>query len=459
MEKKKKKSLFDHAGIDMLNGPIFKSIVLFAIPILISSVFQQFYNTMDTFIVGRYLGDHSLAAIGSVNSVYDLINGFALGIGNGLAIVTARAYGSRDETTLKKSVAGSIVIGILSSILITIIAAFGIRPLMHAINVPNNVFEEAYSYIIWIILFLTVMFAYNLAAGLLRSIGNSVMPLVFLIFSSLLNIVLDISFITQLHLGVAGAAIATVIAQGISVVLCFIYIARKTKILVPKKEHFAFDKQLYIELLGQGYAMALQSAIVNSGSVILQSGINGLGAYIIAGHTAARKLYMFCNMPFTAMGQGIATFISQNTGANRPDRVREGMRKAYIYDVIVAAAMTVFLGFCAPAMVRFISSSNNPTIVNNGSLYLRIVAPNYAVLGILMQTRSALQGIGQKILPLISSVIEFFGKILFVIVFIPRFKYMAVIFCEPAIWIVMAIYLLWAFWRTPFVRSGKKAKA
>ncbi|MDD6422075.1 MAG: MATE family efflux transporter [Intestinibaculum porci] len=450
-----KKFQLKNTTIDMIHGPIFKSIVLFAIPILISSVFQQLYNTMDTFIVGRFLGDTALAAIGSVNSVFDLINGFALGIGNGLAIVTARAFGSGDQEELKKSVAGSLVIGLASSILITILAFIGIKPLMHAINVPNHVFNQAYSYIIWIILFLTIMFAYNLAAGLLRAIGNSVMPLLFLIFSSLLNVGLDILFITQFHLGVAGAAIATVIAQGISVLLCIIYIIKKTEILIPQRKHFTYDPALYKELLGQGYAMAMQSAIVNSGSVILQSGINNLGADIIAGHTAARKLYMFCNMPFTAMGQGIATFISQNTGAQKPKRIRRAMRDSYLYDLIVAIFMTVFLGFCAPAMVSFISSSHNPTIVNNGSLYLRIVAPNYAVLGVLMQTRSALQGIGQKILPLISSVIEFFGKILFVIAFIPKFKYMAVIFCEPTIWIVMTIYLLFAFWRTDFVKSGR----
>lgn len=450
-----KKFQLKNTTIDMIHGPIFKSIVLFAIPILISSVFQQLYNTMDTFIVGRFLGDTALAAIGSVNSVFDLINGFALGIGNGLAIVTARAFGSGDQEELKKSVAGSLVIGLASSILITILAFIGIKPLMHAINVPNHVFNQAYSYIIWIILFLTIMFAYNLAAGLLRAIGNSVMPLLFLIFSSLLNVGLDILFITQFHLGVAGAAIATVIAQGISVLLCIIYIIKKTEILIPQRKHFTYDPALYKELLGQGYAMAMQSAIVNSGSVILQSGINNLGADIIAGHTAARKLYMFCNMPFTAMGQGIATFISQNTGAQKPKRIRKAMRDSYLYDLIVAIFMTVFLGFCAPAMVSFISSSHNPTIVNNGSLYLRIVAPNYAVLGVLMQTRSALQGIGQKILPLISSVIEFFGKILFVIAFIPKFKYMAVIFCEPTIWIAMTIYLLFAFWRTDFVKSGR----
>ena len=225
-------------NVDMLHGPIFRSIVIFAIPIFISSIFQQFYNAMDTFIVAKYLGGTSLSAIGSVNSVFDLVNGFALGIGNGLAIVTARSYGSGDNTLLKKSVAGSLVIGLISSVLITIIALIGLKPLLIKINVPAHIFNEAYSYIFWIVVFLTIMFAYNLLAGLLRSIGNSIIPLVFLIFSSILNIILDIFFITSLHMGISGAAIATVIAQGVSVILCLIYILKFTPLLIPKKEHF-----------------------------------------------------------------------------------------------------------------------------------------------------------------------------------------------------------------------------
>lgn len=442
-------------NVDMLHGPIFRSIVIFAIPIFISSIFQQFYNAMDTFIVAKYLGGTSLSAIGSVNSVFDLVNGFALGIGNGLAIVTARSYGSGDNTLLKKSVAGSLVIGLISSVLITIIALIGLKPLLIKINVPAHIFNEAYSYIFWIVVFLTIMFAYNLLAGLLRSIGNSIIPLVFLIFSSILNIILDIFFITSLHMGISGAAIATVIAQGVSVILCLIYILKFTPLLIPKKEHFIFDKQLYKELIGQGYAMALQTSIVNGGSVILQSGINGLGEYIIAGHTSARKLYMFCNMPFVSMSHGIATFISQNKGANNPDRVRKGLKNAYLYDLFVTILLTFLLWVFSDNMITFISSSSRPEIIYNGSLYLRIVAPNYFILGILMQTRSALQGIGQKMLPLISSIIELIGKIIFVYVFIPQYHYMAVIFCEPVIWIVMTIYLLYAFWTNDFIKRNR----
>ena len=347
------------------------------------------------------------------------------------------------------------MIGIISSIVITIIASIGIKPLLIAINVSPDLLNEAYSYIIVIVQFLVVMFAYNLCAGLLRAIGNSLMPLVFLIISSVLNIGLDLFFITQLHMGVRGAAVATVIAQGVSVVLCLIYIFKNVPLLVPEKRHFKFDAALYKELLGQGYSMAVMSAIVNAGSVILQSGINGLGSkQIIAGHTAARKLYMFFNMPFTAMAQAASTFVSQNKGAENVSRIRKGMKQMYIYDVVVAAIATVILLLSAPTLVTWISGTTDHTVLYNGSLYLRIVAPNYAVLGVLMQTRFALQGIGQKMLPLVSSIIELVGKIIFVFALIPVFKYMAVIFCEPVIWVVMTIYLLIVFWRDPFIKEA-----
>lgn len=455
MENVKKKS-FLKMDVDLLNGPIFKALVIFAIPLFISNVFQQLYNTVDTMIVGNYLGDQSLAAIGSCTSIYDLLVGFGLGIGNGLAIVTARSFGSKDETLLKKSVASSIVIGVVVSLLITIIGSLFLYPLLQALNTPSEIINEAYSYISMITLFIIVMFAYNLCAGLMRAIGNSVMPLIFLVVSSLLNIFLDILFITQINMGVRGAAIATVISQGASVVLCIFYIMKKAQLLLPEKEHFVFDKELYKEMLGQGFSMGFMSCIVSAGSVILQYGINGLGTLTIAGHTAARKLYMFFNMPFTAMAMAISTFVSQNKGANQGKRIRQAMHYAYIYDIVTAIIVTVILWLFAPILVKLISGSSESVVLNNGSLYLKIVGPFYAVLGILMQTRFALQGLGKKILPLISSIIEFVGKIIFVLIFIPRFQYMAVIFCEPAIWCVMTTQLVYSLYTNPFIIAAKK---
>lgn len=451
MESAKRK--FFNIDVDLIHGPIFQSLIIFAVPLLISNIFQQLYNTVDTMIIGNYLGDVSLAAIGSCTPVYDLLVGFALGIGNGLAIVTARSYGSQDIKLLKKSVGASIVIGTAVSIGLTVIGLIFLKPLLLVLNTPQEIISEAYSYIFIIVLFIIVMFAYNLCAGLMRAIGNSIMPLIFLIISSVLNIFLDLLFITQFNTGIDGAAIATVISQGISVILCIIYIMKKIHILLPRKEHFIFDKNLYQELLGQGFSMGFMNSIVSAGSVILQYGINNLGYLIIAGHTAARKLYMFFNMPFTAMALAISTFVSQNKGANQQKRIKKALKDAYIYDVIMAAAVTVIIILGRSSLVKLISGSNESVVLENGTLYLMIVSPFYAILGILMQTRYALQGIGQKLLPLISSVIEFIGKIIFVFIFIPKFQYMAVIFCEPVIWCMMCIQLVYSFYHHPYIKN------
>ena len=455
MENIKKKHFFQ-SDVDLIHGPIFQSLMMFALPLLVSNIFQQLYNTVDTMVVGNYLGDVSLAAIGACTSIYDLLVGFALGIGNGLAIVTARSFGSQDKELLKKSVASSLVIGVMVSLALTIIGMTFLYPLLEILNTPLDIIQEAYSYISVIVLFIFVMFAYNLCAGLMRAIGNSVMPLVFLIVSSLLNVVLDILFITQFHMGIQGAAVATVVSQGVSVVLCIIYIFKKTQILLPSKKHFQIDEELYKELLGQGFSMGFMSSIVSAGSVILQYGINNLGYLIIAGHTAARKLYMFFNMPFTAMALGISTFVSQNRGANQRERIQKAMKYAYIYDVIMATIVTIIILIFGPSLVKLISGSSESIVLDNGTLYLMIVGPFYAILGILMQTRYALQGLGQKLLPLVSSVIEFIGKIIFVFVFIPQFEYMAVIFCEPVIWCVMCLQLVYSLYTNPYMKGQQE---
>ena len=291
-----------HLKVDLLKDNILKALLIFALPILIANIFQQLYNTMDTMIVGNFLGDTSLAAISACGAVYELLIGFALGVGNGLSIVTARSYGANDEQLIKKSVAGSIVIGIGLTLVIMLISVIFLYPLLTLLHTPANIIDEAYSYISVVTIFVGVMFAYNLCAGLLRAIGNSVMPLVFLIISSIINVILDLLFITQFQMGVQGAAIATVIAQGISVFLCMIYIYQKTPILIPQKQHFAFDQELYKELLGQGFSMGFMMSIVSAGTVILQSSINGFGYLIIAGHGTARKLNSFCMMPAGTVG-------------------------------------------------------------------------------------------------------------------------------------------------------------
>ena len=438
-------------NVDLMHGPIFKSLVVFMLPIFVSNLFQQLYNTVDTMIVGNVLGDTALAAIGSCGSIYELLVGFGLGIGNGLAIVAARSYGAQDHDLLKKTVAGSLVIGLIASLCITLAGAVGLRPLLVLLDTPAEILEDAYRYIIVIDYGVLVMFAYNLCAGLLRAIGNSFMPLVFLLLSSGLNILLDLLFIARMGMGVQGAAVATVISQGVSVLLCIAYVFAKVKLLLPEKKHFRVGRHLYWELFSQSISMGLMSSIVSAGSVVLQYGINGLGTLVIAGHTAARKMFMFTDMPLLSMASAGSTFVSQNCGAGQPDRVRKGMKEIYLYSVVVAVAAVLLMRVAAPWMVAFVSGSSEPIVLENGARYLLWNAPFYAVLGILLSTRYALQSLGNKVLPLFSSVIELVGKVVFVVLFIPKFGYDAVILCEPIIWCVMAAYLVAVYRHDPFV--------
>ena len=451
----RKKNLFQ-MNVDLMHGPIFRSLVLFMLPILISNLFQQLYNTVDTMIVGNVLGDTALAAIGSCGAIYELLVGFGLGIGNGLAIVAARAYGAQDEDLLKRTVAGSLVIGLAASLTITTAGFFGLRPLLELLDTPAEILEDAYRYIIIIDLGVIVMFAYNLCAGLLRAIGNSVMPLVFLLLSSALNVVLDLWFIAGMGMGVAGAAVATVIAQGVSVVLCILYVMTRVRILIPGRKHLDVGRKLYWDLFSQSISMGLMSSIVSAGSVILQYGINGLGTLTIAGHTAARKLFAFTDMPLIAMANAASTFVSQNYGAGQPERIRKGMREIYLYSLVVMVVTALLMQVSAEWLVRMVSGSSEALVLENGARYLRWTSPFYAVLGVLLSTRYALQSLGEKVLPLFSSVIEFLGKVVFVLVFIPRFAYNAVILCEPVVWCFMALYLVAVYRCNPFVFPKKQ---
>ncbi len=447
------------ANTDLLTGNIWKALIIFMIPLLISRIFQQLYNTVDTMIVGHVLGDEALAAMGASSAVYELLIGFAMGIGNGLSIVTARSFGTGDMRLVKRSVAGSLVIGAGVTGIIMILSRFLLMPVLRLLQTPEEIIQDSYSYVATLTLFVGVMFAYNLLAGLLRAIGNSVMPLVFLIISAILNIFLDILCISHLGMGIKGAAVATVIAQGVSAVLCLIYILVKCRMLVPAREHFAFDKGLYKELTGQGVSMGLMMAIVSTGTVILQSAINGFGTLTIAGHTAARKLNSFCMMPVSITGMAMSTFVSQNRGANQGERIRQGVRCANMICLGAGVLIMLILYPFAPFLVKALSGSGEQTVLDIGTWYMWITAPFYMVLGVLFNLRYSLQGLGKKIVPLVSSVIEFVGKIVFVILVIPRTGYLGVILCEPIIWCLMTIQLIGAFYGNSYIKQfGKRNK-
>ncbi|WP_244835136.1 MATE family efflux transporter [Clostridium sp. BJN0001] len=438
---------------NLLKGNIVKTLIIFAIPIFISNVFQQLYNTVDTMIVGNFLKDTSLAAIGACAAIFELMVGFTVGVGSGMSIVAARFFGAGDTENLKKSVTASIIIGVLISLFIMIISKICLMPLLRILDTPSEIINESYSYISTVTMFVGVMFLYNLASGLLRAIGNSVMPLVFLIISSILNIVLDLLFITKLNMGIRGTAIATVISQAVSGILCILYILKRTKVLVPSKKHFKFDKNIYKEILSQGLSMGFMLSIVSTGTVILQSSINKLGYLIIAGHTAARRLSSLCTMPIGTLAVSLATFISQNKGADKKERIVKAVRFANIMAIIYAAIISVILLFSASFLVQLLSGSKEHDVIYNGARYLMINAPFYSVLGILLNLRNALQGLGEKVIPLVSSIIEFTGKVIFVILFIPYLKYFGVIICEPVVWCFMCLQLWFSFYKNPYIKS------
>ncbi|WP_026670418.1 MATE family efflux transporter [Butyrivibrio sp. AE3006] len=439
--------------IDLLNGPIMKSIIIFAVPIVVSMLFQQLYNAVDTAIVGNVLGENALAAIGSVASVFELIVYFATGSCGGFGIVIARAYGSKDENLIKRAVAGSLKLGFVMVFAFTLLGMIGMPYLLHAINTPDEIYADALLYIRIVTAFLFVTFAYNFFSGILRSIGNSVMPLIFLIISSVLNVILDYSFIAILKMGVDGAAIATVISQAFSAILCLIYLLKKVKILIPGPEHFKTEPELIKDLAGQGIAMMFMSSIVSISSVILQSGINGIGTQIIAAHVAARKIMGLAALPFISVPVAVSVFVSQNKGADNKDRILKAMKECYIFFFIGAAVMALILWTTAPFLIRLISGSDNPVVIQNGAKYLYVLGPFLCVLGIINFNRNSLQGIGYKIVAVISSVIELCGKVMFVILLIPSFGYNAVIWCEPSIWIFMAMELIWAWNSNDYIKG------
>ena len=431
--------------VDLIDGPILPALLSFAFPILLSNIFQQVYNISDVMIVGRFLGQKSLAAVGATSAIFDLIVGFAVGVGNGMGIIIARNYGAKNEDQLRKSIAATAVIGGVLSLFVIFFGAVGLYPLLQFLGTPSAIVSQSYLYISTIVNGVAVTFAYNLCAGLLRAVGDSLAALYFLIIAAILNILLDLYFITQLHLGVQSAGIATIIAQSFSALLCFFYIRRKVPFLLPSRTDFVWDQRLYQDLISQGLTMGLMSSIVSIGTVILQSAINKLGMTIISAQISARRIMSFALLPITAISSSMTTFTSQNFGAKQFRRIQKGVKQACLLSLTWSIFVAILLFFASPFLTSLISGSTNPNLIANASLYLQISSCFYPVLGCLLILGNSLQGIGRKLTPLISSFIELTGKILFVLLIIPHTGYIGIILCEPLIWVPMTLQLWFTY--------------
>lgn len=438
---------------NLTKGKPIQLILLFAVPLFIGQLFQLFYSLVDTRIVGATLGEHSLAAVGATTSISDLMLQFMNGITNGFAIIVATFFGAQDEKNLRKAAGGTFLLGITISLLLTVCTVLFLHPVLRFLNIPESIFDESFSYIRIILLGLTASALYNVCAGILRAIGDSMTPLIFLIISSFLNIFLDYAFIKGLHTGVAGAALATVLSQIVSVILCLFYMIKKYPLLRLKREDFRIPSKLLVRLLKTGISMGFMLSFVFFGTLALQTAINTFGNDIIVAHAAARKATGIFMLPFGVFGATLATYCGQNLGAGKPQRIKKGILQTIWVTWGWCLLMIIIIYTAAPSIIRAITASDNAEILSTASLYLRVNSLLYFVPTVIALLRNSMQGIGDTVTPVFSSIIELLGKVLIAFFLAPAIGYWGIIISEPVVWCIMVIPLIIKTVRNPLFQK------
>lgn len=441
---------------DLTQGSILKTILGFTVPLIAGNIFQLLYSFTDSLIVGNMLGVNELAGVGATGSLNFLIVGFATGMTSGFSILIARHFGAKDEEQMKKSIAHSLVLGTIAAVLLSLISCLLLRPILTWMHTPADVFEHSYSYIRLIFGGMVITMLYNTASSVLRSVGDSRTPLYFLIIASIVNIALDILLMGVFHTGVAGAAIATLISQAISVILCLIFILRKYRFIIPSRQHYRPDSALIKELLAQGFSLGFQSSFIAVGSILVQSALNSLGTIYVAANTAAHKISQIFMQPLITFGTAMTTFASQNLGAGKLDRVKKGLRTTSAISIVWSVFSFLCSMIAGPALIGLLVNSSfdgAAMVAEQGSLFLRLNLLFFPFLGLLFIYRNTLQGIGNKTTPLASGVLELIVKIVTALWLAPAFGYMGIIFCEPIAWVLCMILLLAAFYRDPRVKA------
>ena len=434
--------------LDMTRGDPFRLLLQFSLPLFCSNLLQQVYNLTDTALAGHLLGSAALAEIGATAALYGLIMNFAFGMNNGLALTVSRCFGAGEREGIRRAVGWIVTLSAAVSIVLTTVSLLGRGALLQVLQVPAEVWDGAAAYLTVILLGIPLTMLYNMEAALLRAVGNSVTPLLFLLFSSVLNVGLDAAFMGPLGMGVRGAAVATVLAQGISAVLGAVYLVRSYPELHFAPAHLKKStRRAVMNMFWAGMSMGLMSAIYNLGSVALQSSINALGSVYITAQTAARRMAEMYFIPGGALGIGVATFSSQNLGAGRRSRIWQSVRAALkIYFVwwLFVLAFTFLLG---EPVLRLITGSSDARIISNAMLYLKISVPIIPPMAVLVILRNMLQGIRHTVEPLLASALELIGKVIFAVWLVPVWGYRAVCFCEPTTWIICFVFILLAVWR------------
>ena len=429
---------------DLTKGNPLKVICLFSLPILLGMLFNLAYSLADMKILGYFLGKDAIAAAGSVSSLYDLTNSFIIGLTNGFGVITAMHYGSGSLAKTKRSIASSVTLALLCSLMIIAVCFLLFDPILNLLNVSSSVRVAASEYISIMLTGLLFSAFYNCLAASLRAVGDAYTPLIFLIVSTVLNILLDIAFIGHLGLGTKGAAAATVTSQIICAVLCYIYTCIRYKELRFGIKDLILEKETGIRaLLSSGMSMALMSSMVAFGTLSLQSAINSLGDNIVVAHAATRKLSGIYMLPFGVFGTAMATYSGQNYGAGRMDRIKEGIKVTVIISCLYSAMCVLVSYTICPKIIEALTSTDEAEIILNAVNYQKFDTLFYFVTAFICVYRNALQGMGEHKLPVISSFAELLGKLLVAVFLTPFFKYMAIIIAEPAVWIIMIIPLIY----------------
>ncbi len=428
----------------MTEGKPLGLLMQFALPLLLGNLFQQTYNTMDAAIVGRFLGTDALASVGASSSVQFLILGFCIGMCCGFAIPVAQRFGAQDYASMKIYVYHAAVLSTVIAVVLTVVCACLCPQILHMMSTPEEIYDGAYIYLLIIFLGIPFNILYNLLAGLLRAVGDSRTPFLFLAVSTCLNIVLDLFCIVVLKWGVAGAAIATIMSQAMSGFFCLIFIIKKCPALRFEREHRGMRREYTNRLILMGLPMGLQFSITAIGSMVMQAANNGLGTVYVSGFTAGVRIKQLFMCPFDAFATAVATFCGQNVGAKRMDRVRRGIAAGTAVSVgygIISGLVLIFFGRELSGL--FVSGGSGAgAVMDAAGQYLRCMGYFYWTLGILNVSRQAIQGMGFSGRAVFAGAVEMAARCIVSLGFTPVFGYLAICFADQAAWVSVCLYLV-----------------
>ncbi len=424
---------------DMTVGNPTGLIIKFAIPLLLGNLFQQLYNISDILILGRILGVNALAAAGASAPIFFTMLLITFGFTAGLCVITAQRFGAKDEIGVRRSVTHSIVASAALCITVTSILCIFMHDILRNMNIPEKIMDDAYRFIFTLSLGLVLIVGYNLLSGFIRALGDSKTPLYFLIFSSLLNILLNFLFIYVFKLGIIGSALGTNVAMAISVFCCMIYIGKKFPILKLKKEDWKLNWDFMKTHLIVAIPMSLQFSVIAIGLLIIQAVCNSFGENTIAAFTSALRIEQLGTQPILAIGLALATYSAQNYGAGQIKRIRQGVASTSVISIIFSIFLALLVRFYGENFIDIFLKEKNEEIINIGHDYLNISTMFYVFLGQIFIFRNALQGMGRTIIPLIASVTELVMRSFAAVYLAQHIGYLGLCYASPIAWFGAAV--------------------